>query len=463
MSLSQQSGVSLVRERRLITGAVKVCTYGDSILAQGNTGVDAVPDTKPGGVTSRSQGVFNQLSALMGYPFLHQNKWIGSNASGFEIVGYDAGISGHKIQDCIDDVDRVLRLQADACLLLIGTNDISGSSTTIADMKTRYEALIDIIIDSGTNVWGLTVMPRNAVDGSADWTTAERLVHLEFNDWLRSLDRVKSGFTLFDWYSVLVDHTTGDMITGFTSDSVHFATKGAVAGAKFIRDKLVSIYPTFRSFPYMSNVLDVFDATNRRHGNLFTDAVFTGTGGTKDTGITGVVPDGINIDNEDTTNVTAVMSVNAAPTDQDQYGGNWLRFVVTSNGSGGSEAFVRMQKTSPVNLAVPSGIVNQWLQAGCFVKITAPTVDDFLIGVYVLLKRVTVNLNTIAIQDAGLPMVNENAFQVLETQPLFFDDDTDTARIEIFIEVNADIAASVTIEIGQPYVKLMPINPDFGG
>jgi len=453
---------SIPKSIKALSDTKTVCTYGDSILAQAHTGTDATPDTDTGVITARNNGVFPILNALMGQQFYHGVKWIGSKPAGFEKVGFDAGISSHTISLCIDDVGRVTGLNADACMLLVGTNDIRGGATTLANMKLQYVQLINAIIGSGTAVWGLPIMPRNATDGSGDWTTAERLRHLAFNDWMRRLDKdTGKEFLLFDWYSVLVDPATGDMITGFTSDSVHFSTKGATAGARFIKSKLESSIPSFRSMTYFTNIIDFVDATDNPCGNLFSPAAFTGTGGTKDTGITGTVPDTINIDNEDTTNISAVMSIITAPTDFDQFGGNWLRFVCTSGGGGSGEKFIRMQRISQT-IAVPSGTTNKWFKAGCFVKIGLPSVDDLLFGVYIKFLNVSPNLSNETMRDIGLGMETETAIQALETQPLFIVDDTETLRYEIFIELDAGVSGNVTIEIGQPYIKQMPINPDFG-
>jgi len=449
-----------------IADTARVCTFGDSILRQAHEGTDASPDTLPGAITERNRGVFPVLNALMGQRFYYGVKWIGSMATNFEVVGYNAGITGFKIQDCIDNVSRVTRLKTpgcDACLLLVGTNDIDGDSTTLANMKTQYEQLANLIIGSGIALWGLPIMPKNAVDGANDWNNSgERLRHLAFNDWMRTLDRsTGKEFTLLDWYSALVDPTTGDMTTGFTSDGLHFSAKGANAAAKFIQTKLESSISSYKSMTYFSSVIDLVDATDNPCGNLWTPAVFTGTSGTSDTGITGPVPDNVNIDSEDTTNLSAVTSIISAPTDFDQFGGNWLRIVCTSDGNGSGEKFFRMQKISPT-ISVPSGTVNQWFKAGCFIKIGLPSVDNLLFGVYVKFLNVTPNISAFSLRDADLTMETEAVIHALETQPLLIADDTATVRLEVFIELDAGVSGNVTIDIGQPYIRPIPITPLFG-
>lgn len=169
-------------------------------------------------------------------------------------------------------VPAALAAGVDIAFIQSGSNDVGTltAQQAIATMTVAVQALIA----AGTTVVLIAVSPQSG------WNSARRQQAAEMNRAFARLARSLKGVLFVDIADAYVDYATGNAISGHQySDNVHDSPAGSLAKAQRILAAVDAIIPKYNACPPMSAVAD-YDATLAPHGNLLTNAVFGGTGGT---------------------------------------------------------------------------------------------------------------------------------------------------------------------------------------
>ena len=240
----------------------KIVTIGTSLTDNGYQ--DASESASTIGYTARGYDSWVRL-------LTNQNiNWINKGVAGNPISAITARISS----DVIPEDPYAVIVEA-------GTND---SGQTYETITSNLETLYSAITDEGYVLIPLTIAMREATE----WSDTIRDKMLDVNTWIKA--NYPHAIEVNEFFT-----SGGRPITGYTDDGTHFTNEGAFQAAK----PLLSFVNTrTRETDVISNGTAVNTNPN-----------LTGTGGSKDSGITGTVPDGIHCDivggHSGTANVTA--------------------------------------------------------------------------------------------------------------------------------------------------------------
>jgi len=172
----------------------------------------------------------------------------------------NAGVGGEYADAILARVDSdVLALtpRPDYCIVLSGTNSIADSAFTPAGVAQTVEDTWRRLRGSGVQPIACTIPPRNAVD-PARVQTLNRLL---------SYRAERLGLPVLDFYRLLVDPSTGDYLSSYTSDGTHPTIAGYRVMGQLVADQIAPFLPP--AFPYLTS--EITDAVN-----LLTNGVFVG-------------------------------------------------------------------------------------------------------------------------------------------------------------------------------------------
>ncbi len=247
---------------------------------------------------------------------------------------YNFGISGDTSSGLVLRLHQIINSDANFVVLMIGTNDIDGTSaataaSTLATLKTNLLGdIIPRLVGSGK-----TLLVGTIPAGSAASANKAQAI-MEANTFITQYCQ-NNGIDCFDCYAQTVNPVSSSaahITDRLASDNLHINSKGAYSIAK---NEIIPILNKF--IPTVKNRLGsalLYDATVAKSGNLFIRGMFLGVAGTLNTGITGTVPTGVTLVRGSGTTVTCVST---APEDgspiarTDGIPGNWWRMVITGN------------------------------------------------------------------------------------------------------------------------------------
>lgn len=195
---------------------------------------------------------------------------------------------------------NALAAAPDFCLVLCGLNDFTATpfATTTANLTTMYRSLLA----AGITPVACTLLPQNNTVGKRGQ------IH-QLNQWIKRYAAV-NGIPVVDFYTNLVDHTTGSMQAAYTSDGTHPSAAGAqVMGQAIVDQLLYAVRPW--SPQLVEEIQDQFQVTNTSNGVL-----------TLDTNADGVPDLWANLGLDGTVANSLVSASNPAK-------GNWLRINKT--------------------------------------------------------------------------------------------------------------------------------------
>lgn len=197
-----------------------IALLGDSITGQ-NTGDGGAANN----AFHQAVGYFTWANIYLGQRFtLVQN---GNQLTEF-------GGSGMSVQTMISGGQLAAAVASGADWLLVhgGTNDLATRTAVqiAADLQTCW----DTAIAAGMRVIATTILPRDAAgDTQATWDKVR-----DTNALIRTNARATRGVTLVDWYSAIVDPTTGKGSSTYLADGVHPNVNGANRMGKVLADAL---------------------------------------------------------------------------------------------------------------------------------------------------------------------------------------------------------------------------------
>lgn len=189
------------------------------------------------------------------------------------------GVSGNTTTQLLARIDAVAACAADIVVVLIGTNDVNGAVTgsTLATYKSAVSAIWDRLTNAGKVVIAMPPLPRNLAAGSQN---NRRILHA-MRDW--TLRQAWSGRRNFYVADAAIEY--GDPLSatyapraGFDYDGLHPQSRGAYEIAKALYRVLDRLLPPVPQA--LMSADDVYDATYNPGGNLLTNGILDGTGGT---------------------------------------------------------------------------------------------------------------------------------------------------------------------------------------
>ncbi len=232
-----------------------------------------------------------------------------------------------------------------AVLIVTGTNTFNAGGTA-ADAWTILAAQITRALMARVRPIVVLDLPRQQSTFSPGASAA--LQSCRFNSLIRA-NAPALGALVVDLTAVLADaaSATGDPISGYYSDGIHLAPKGAFVAGKEIAAYFAAYPKAARGF---ASPRDTYDASNNPSGNLFGYGLMQGSSGSNaGTGASGTVPTGWKNSVNGGTG-TSVASVEARA---DGGPGNWLKLDIA-----GSDAIdVRAQLAANITAGFSTGDV----------------------------------------------------------------------------------------------------------
>lgn len=176
------------------------------------------------------------------------------------------GVGGETSTQILARVDDVIALSPDWCLVMMGTNDMTGyaaaPAATLATLKSNIEAAERQLRGVGINVVLCTILPN----GTAQY----RPGIIRANAWIRWYCQTR-GVHLLDLYAQMVDPAQADTWrSGYAhGDGVHFSQAGAKAAGSYVATALAPLLPLHTPTLCSSNVTG-------DDPNLLVNGIFTG-------------------------------------------------------------------------------------------------------------------------------------------------------------------------------------------
>lgn len=180
---------------------------------------------------------------------------------------------------------NVVQGAADFAIVGVGINSLGASTTDT--LISEYTQIFDTLRSLGL---GLVILEIRAKGSGAPITGDNLLQAARLNRWFRSYAAANRGVAVFAQNPVYLDFSTGYAQTAMLRDDLHDTQLGAMTMGKAFADWLSPLLLAVDDSP--SWLGDVYDATKNPSGNLLTNGLLSGTGGTTINGATGSVPTG---------------------------------------------------------------------------------------------------------------------------------------------------------------------------
>lgn len=226
----------------------------------------------------------------------------------------------------------------DFVVVAIGGNDPDNSislSTTLSNLEIIYNT----ILAGDKEIIAVTLPQRTS-------STTARLNHYKsVNSWIQQKARLDRRIHVVDVTPYLSDATnaTGEPLSSRMPNGTNYNAQGAYYVGKLIANILISKLPYIDDL--FSSAGDTYDATDNRYGNLLTNGILNGTGGSVGTGgtITGNIATGWTVNGA--TSITTTCSKVART---DGISASWQQLAIS--GTPGSTAQINFQQTVSTNL-----------------------------------------------------------------------------------------------------------------
>lgn len=225
---------------------------------------------------------FNQAQGYMTWLQVFSGHRWSFSVPGNTISGGNFGVSGDTTALVLARFDPILAASPDWAIVMIGTNDVNNdaisAATTIANLETIYTRLQAI----GTKIIAIPILPRTFS------SSARRLKSMTVSTWIRNYNRNypdREQIIVVDPSKYWLDSTsaTGDNLASVSHDNLHPNVAGAYYIGKALWEVLQPYAPPPIPHVYQS-AADLYDATANLRGNLLTNGMLNGSGGTQTVG-----------------------------------------------------------------------------------------------------------------------------------------------------------------------------------
>ncbi|WP_167577511.1 GDSL-type esterase/lipase family protein [Ammoniphilus sp. YIM 78166] len=151
-------------------------------------------------------------SNTWGYPFGPHHSWLQGVANKLSCQVFNHGINGECVYDMRLRVPAVAQDQPDAIIIMGGTND-AFEGIALAELQREYRAIIDelTVLTSCRILIGLPIPLNHKV---------EELLAKEYREWMKSF-ALEQKIEVIDFYSALLDSSTGGIRSEYNLDGVH--------------------------------------------------------------------------------------------------------------------------------------------------------------------------------------------------------------------------------------------------
>lgn len=415
-------------------------------------------------VSTNLRSWFHWYQSMMGYPFKY---YVGMDAPASGVkIGHNKGVGGDNLVLILARMTDILSVVDNNTTVFIecGTND--PTLYTVAQYKANLPLVAAPILAKGARIVWVCPTPRNQVDGggSSYWASTTNRTK-GFGMVAALIDYVRSAGGdqfIFDCSRILTG-SNGDMVATYTSDGLHRNARGGYPMAVQALTDLNEITPPANPMHLFSS-LDLYDATNNVYGNLISNGHFAGTGGTKNTGVSGNLADTWTLGRVDGTVATCVCS---KVTDSTPNGLVWQRMTFDGVGGGSSGETFRLQWNGGTNIT--TGIVaGEWYYASMLMRFSAPSSlgNSAFQYAYYRIDDATASTgyggqwgNSLLTGDIGMPEVDSPIFEA-KTHPVQAQGTTGF-DIDMFIDVDGTRATTFYVDIAMLKFARMPTAPSF--
>lgn len=425
----------------------KVAILGDSITYQ----CDDCAGNLLSGTSNRnheSQGYMTWLQFLSGQAFHYPVA--GSN---YVFTAGNFGVSGQFTAQIAARVPDVIAYAPDICIVLAGANNVRNLGYTFAGMIANLKSIYDTLTAAGIIVVAIPILPISSWGSlTAPQIISGRQLQNAVNNWIRMYPTINGKVIVADPTSSMIDATsaTGDPIPGITKDGLHPNPAGAYLIGRALWDTLSTMFPCGKHFTLSQ--ADVYSATENAGGNLLTNGLLIGSGGTNGTGSSGLVADNMSIARVSGSNITTVNSKGA--TNIDGTPGTFQRLVVSSTGAGVANEAVRLSQTADIsNGNVSAGDV---VYAGCELRLSNIASSKFVgvrVGMFFQNGGSTQNVYDMDRFADPQYMPTEDLEGITRTMYIPVPAGATSFNFKVEVQLTCDVAGSVTVDVGRPFLR----------
>ncbi|UAV89922.1 GDSL-like lipase/acylhydrolase [Pseudomonas phage REC] len=383
----------------------KIAIYGDSRTANCSSG------TAP-----------NIFTENYGYA-----SWLGQYSGGriYFDPAYNFGVGGNTSAQWAARVNDVIASDADVVVCLISTNDRTADFT-LAQTQQNIEYTVNKLKAAKKIVVFIAETPRG---GANALTPARQAIHDQTREWIKSY-LPKLGVRVVDVYDQLLD-TAANTVDGLHPNPV---------GARVIGEALArQIQDLFDSPALLPRFSSVFDASTNRFGQLNSNALLTGTGGTLvgSANTNGVVADSYSVSGSSWAGMTVTASKEVGTYGERQV----LKFSGTPTSTGSLYTFEQIVPIASAKAAASiKGVAHiSFEMTGCLgVSLDLRVVDG-----------ATSNVKCCDRYQEGFPMSSVKVSGVQETPVATISGTATEVKVRVSVYGSQNLPMSGTIKISQ--------------
>lgn len=194
------------------------------------------------------------------------------------------GVSGETSAQILARVDQAAAANADAVVVLAGTNDFGTADLPYATTIANLTAIVTALRSRNKRVLLLTVPPRGHPTSHFFAGTADpKLLRLfAVNSWIKRIASQMRGVSVIDPWGDIADPASlyGDFRSGMVNvgDVTHLISASSYQIGKLLAAEFSRLYPPIDWLPKSNS--DLYDAASNPVGALNSNAMMLGTGGT---------------------------------------------------------------------------------------------------------------------------------------------------------------------------------------
>jgi len=403
------------------------------------------------------RGYINWFQCKTGYPYSHIPHYLGQTTP---IFGHNVAIGGEETKDMLARFTKdVLSLKPNIVSIMAGTNDIKAG-VSAESIFSNIKQMAHLSIDSGAYVLIFTILPRNDSDGN-EFTSGEEVIRLAVNSLLVNLGQSWSEcLHVIECDAFMIDGTTGMLDEEYAYDGLHINSKGGW----IISEQGI--------IPWWQNVADTeriprktpsdYNVTTNPFGNILTNSVFSGTGGTLSTGSSGTLPDNWRAERSSGSTITTTFSI----VSQSDWNGNTANFisgVYSSPGTGVDPESFRIRTSATITTPL---VTNTWYIAEVEVIMSAASGTNPIRSVYLETRDQTgddsiVRCFSTAYTNGSVKDIfpeTEERF-ILRTPPLLIDGTTGVL-FYMMVDMDGTVNNTRTVKWGRPTLIPMINQPE---
>lgn len=418
-----------------------IAGFGDSITAFAN---DCTAATR---CTNENAGVIPWLNFLTGHAYNYPVNFAGGVSNGMNF-----GVGGQDSTQIVARVGTVVSAKPDAVLVIMGTNDLTETSTTAATMESNMNTTYQTLSAAGIRVIAMPTPPRT-VWGSltSPQIAVAQLKQANVNNWLVHYNETTTGYKIevADPRKYWIDATdaTGAPVSGIvnTVDGIHLTAAGDYYAAKAVieAEQSAGNIPFTPAYAFVSQA-DAYDATNNTTGNLLAHGLMDGTSGTASTPDTGNVATGWTLERSTGTDMTCAAT--KGNTALDGTPGTDQHIVCTTTGAGSNTEQHYFRQFITTNFTAATDVV----YGDCKGAVSGQTGNN-LIGVFMEVDSSGGASTKYVDMDEYdntrlLPVVPYAGEFHTQTEPI--PTGTTSVRTYIKIDMDATKAGTVTVDVG---------------